>query len=70
MSQEPVDAVYETETTEYSYTDLIENQLSVISAMSELDAGIYDALEVDRIKVMVNAMKIIEKSQKAILESF
>lgn len=70
MSQEPVDAVYDAETTEYSYTDLIENQLSVISAMSELDAGIYDALEVDRIKVMVNAMKIIEKSQKAILESF
>ena len=70
MSEDPVDAVYETETTEYSYTDLIENQLSVISAMSELDAGIYDALEVDRIKVMVNAMKIIEKSQKAILESF
>ena len=70
MSQEPVDAVYDTETTEYSYTDLIENQLSVISAMSEVDAGIYDALEVDRIKVMVNAMKIIEKSQKAILESF
>ena len=54
--------------TEYNYTDLIDNQLAVISAMSELDIDAYDALAEDRIKAMSNAMKIIHKSQRAILE--
>ena len=70
MSQEPVDAVYETETTEYSYTDLIENQLTVITTMGDVDVSLYDSAEVDRIKVLVNAMKIIQKCQRAILDSF
>ena len=56
------------EETEYNYTDLIDNQLAVISAMSELDIDAYDALAEDRIKAMSNAMKIIHKSQRAILE--
>ena len=65
MSQE-IEIVQEE--TEYNYTDLIDNQLAVISAMSELDIDAYDALAEDRIKAMSNAMKIIHKSQRAILE--
>ena len=57
-----------TEETEYNYTDLIDNQLSVISTMSELDIDAYDQLAEDRIKAISNAMKIIHKSQRAILE--
>ncbi|NBW20707.1 MAG: hypothetical protein EBR82_73360 [Caulobacteraceae bacterium] len=56
------------EETEYNYTDLIDNQLAVISTMSELDIEAYDTLAEDRIKAISNAMKIIHKSQRAILE--
>lgn len=57
------------EQTEYSYTDIIENQLTVITTMSELEDGAYDMLAEDRIKAISLAMKIIHKCQRAIIEA-
>ena len=64
------DIILEDETTEYSFIELIESQLTLITTMCELDGNLYDAIDVDRIKAVSNAMKIIQKSQKAILDSF
>lgn len=64
------DITLEDETTEYSFIELIESQLTLITTMCELDGNLYDAIDVDRIKAVSNAMKIIQKSQKAILDSF
>lgn len=60
------DIVLEDE-VDYSYTDIIENQLSVISTMSELEDGTYDMLAEDKVKALSLAMKIIHKAQRAIL---
>lgn len=69
MSSEKVtDIEMSEEGTDYLYTDLIDNQLTVITTMSELDVDAYDALAEDRIRAISMAMKIIHKSQKAILE--
>jgi len=64
------DIILEDETTEYSFIELIDSQLTLITTMCELDGNLYDAIDVDRIKAVSNAMKIIQKSQKAILDSF
>ena len=67
MSHE-MDIITEEEGTEYNYTDLIDNQLGVITQLMSLDIEVYDALAEERIKAISNAMKIIHKSQRSILE--
>lgn len=64
------DIILEDESTEYTFIELIDSQLTLITTMCELDGNLYDAIDVDRIKAVSNAMKIIQKSQKAILDSF
>lgn len=64
------DIEFDESVTEYSYTDLIENQITVITTMCELENVLYDTIDVDRIKAVSMAMKIIHKSQRAILDSF
>lgn len=68
MSEDKVtDIELQEEVTDYLYTDLIDNQLTVITTMSDLDPDVYDSLAEDRIRAISMAMKIIHKSQKAIL---
>ncbi|NBW19696.1 MAG: hypothetical protein EBR82_68165 [Caulobacteraceae bacterium] len=48
MSHE-MDIITEEEGTEYNYTDLIDNQLGVITQLMSLDIEVYDALAEERI---------------------
>jgi hypothetical protein len=69
MSGEKVtDIEMSEEGTEYLYTDLIDNQLTVITTMCDVEPDVYDTFLEDRIRAISMAMKIIHKSQKAILE--
>lgn len=47
---------------------IIENQLSVIVTISEIDGELYDNLEDDRIKTMVGAFRLIREAQRKLLE--
>jgi uncharacterized membrane-anchored protein len=49
--------------------DIIDNQLIVISSVSDLDDSLYDKLAEDKVKAVVNAMKIILKVQANILKT-
>lgn len=48
--------------------DVIENQLSVLVTISEMDGVLYDELTDDRIRTMSNAFKLIREAQRKILE--
>jgi len=50
-----------------SYFDIIESQLVVIASMSDLSDDIYDELQEDKIRVIANAMLIIQAVQKSLL---
>jgi hypothetical protein len=55
------------EVSDLSLIEIIENQLTVITTMAELDSEAYDALTEDRIKAISQAMKLIHRSQRAIM---
>lgn len=48
--------------------DLIENQLSVLVTISEMDGVLYDELTDDRIRTMSSAFKLIREAQRKLLE--
>ena len=48
--------------------DIIENQLSVIVTISEMDSVLYDELTDDRIRTMSHAFKLIREAQRKLLE--
>ena len=50
-----------------SYFDIIESQLVIIASMSELPDDLYDELQEDKIRVIANAMLIIQAVQKSLL---
>ena len=50
-----------------SYFDIIESQLVIIASMSDLSDDIYDELQDDKIRVIANAMLIIQAVQKSLL---
>ena len=50
-----------------NYVEVIENQLILITTLCETSEDIYDQFGEERIKCVSQAMKIIYKSQKAIL---
>lgn len=50
-----------------SYFDIIESQLVIIASMSDLSDDIYDELQEDKIRVIANAMLIIQAVQKSLL---
>lgn len=47
---------------------IIDNQLSVIVTISEIDVDLYDDLIDDRIKTMAGAFRLIREAQKRLLE--
>ena len=48
--------------------DVIENQLSVLVTISEMDGVLYDELTDDRIRTMSSAFKLIREAQRKLLE--
>ena len=48
--------------------DIIENQLSVVVTISEMDGVLYDELTDDRIRTMSHAFKLIREAQRKLLE--
>ena len=48
--------------------DVIENQLSVLVTISEMDGVLYDELTDDRIRPMSSAFKLIREAQRKLLE--
>ena len=48
--------------------DIIENQLSVLVTISEMDGVLYDELTDDRIRTMSSAFKLIREAQRKLLE--
>jgi hypothetical protein len=54
------------EVVHYNYVDIIENQLTLITTLSETPDEIYETFTEDKIRCISLAMKLIYKSQKAI----
>ena len=50
-----------------SYFDIIESQLVIIASMNDLPDDLYDELQEDKIRVIANAMLIIQAVQKSLL---
>jgi len=48
--------------------DIIENQLSVVVTISEMDGVLYDELTDDRIRTISHAFKLIREAQRKLLE--
>ena len=48
--------------------DIIENQLSVVVTISEMDGVLYDELTDDRIRTMSHSFKLIREAQRKLLE--
>ena len=50
-----------------SYFDIIESQLVIIASMTELPDDLYDECQEDKIRVISNAMLVIQAVQKSLL---
>ena len=50
-----------------SFFDIIESQLVIIASMNDLSDDLYDELQDDKIRVISNAMLIIQAVQKSLL---
>lgn len=49
-------------------SSIIDTQMVVITTMMDIDENVYDSLDEDKILVVVQAMKIIQKAQKKIMK--
>ena len=47
---------------------IIECQLQIIVTISEMDSGLYDDLDEDRVKTMSGAFRLIREAQRKITE--
>jgi len=50
-----------------TYFDIIESQLIIIASISELPDDLYDELQEEKIRVISNAMLVIQAVQKSLL---
>jgi hypothetical protein len=50
-----------------TYFDIIESQLLIIASISELPDDLYDELQEEKIRVISNAMLVIQAVQKSLL---
>lgn len=55
------------ERTGNTFFDIIESQLIIIASMSELPDDLYDELQEEKIRVISNAMLVIQAVQKSLL---
>jgi hypothetical protein len=61
------DLIIGEEQREFDKLDIIDNQLSLIISLADVEP-LYDDFATERILVITNAMKIINKAQKALLK--
>ena len=58
--------------SDLSYVDkllgIIECQLQIIVTISEMDSGLYDDLDEDRVKTMSGAFRLIREAQRKLME--
>ena len=50
-----------------TYYEIIESQLLIIASISELPDDLYDELQEEKIRVISNAMLVIQAVQKSLL---
>jgi hypothetical protein len=50
-----------------TYFDIIESQLLIIASINELPDDLYDELQEEKIRVISNAMLVIQAVQKSLL---
>jgi hypothetical protein len=50
-----------------TYFDIIESQLIIIASITELPDDLYDELQEEKIRVISNAMLVIQAVQKSLL---
>ena len=50
-----------------TYFDIIESQLIIIASINELPDDLYDELQEEKIRVISNAMLVIQAVQKSLL---
>ena len=50
-----------------TYFDIIESQLIIIASISELPDDLYDELQEEKIRVISNAMLVIQAVQKSLI---
>jgi hypothetical protein len=50
-----------------TYFDIIESQLLIIASITELPDDLYDELQEEKIRVISNAMLVIQAVQKSLL---
>lgn len=51
-----------------SKLDIIDNQLTVINSVLDVPEDVYDDFQIHKIRVISNAMKIIDTIQKTLLK--
>jgi hypothetical protein len=54
---------------EFSLLDIVDNQLSVILHLVDLDTSVYDKMEEHRIKALSLALRVIIKTQAKLLDN-
>jgi hypothetical protein len=54
---------------DYTLSDLIDNQLTVITTLLDIEVIAYDTFEEDRIKAIAQAMKMIHKCQRVLMSN-
>ena len=65
---EEVDIVLEEGTNRDERLDIVDVQLTIISTVADLEENLYDGLQEDKIKVVADAMKIINRIQKQLIK--
>jgi hypothetical protein len=61
------DLILGEEERQFDKLDIVDNQLTLIMSIIEADS-LYDDFPTERILIITNAMKIINKAQKALLK--
>lgn len=65
---EEVDIVLEEGTNRDERLDIIDVQLTIIGTIADMEETLYDGLQEDKIKVVADAMKIINRIQKQLIK--
>jgi hypothetical protein len=65
---EEVDIMLEEGTERDGRLDIIDTQLHVLASVAELEETLYDDLQADKIRVVSDALKLINKIQKQLIK--
>jgi hypothetical protein len=65
---EEVDIILEEGTEKDERLGIIESQLQILASVADLEEGLYDDLQADKIRVVSDALKLINKIQKQLIK--